>query len=293
MRIFFIGSVKFSFDTLNFLIDSRAEVVGVMTKEVPINKSDHVDLSIICSDRGIPWRYSSDFNCEDLVSWINSLNPDIIFCFGWSHLLSKEILELTKFGVVGFHPAEIPANRGRHPIIWSLALGLERTASTFFLMNTEADAGPILSQIQVEILESDYANDLYERVTATALHQLDSLLPLLESCTHVLQEQPSLPSNNWRRRTKQDGLIDWRMSSKSIYRLVRALASPYPGAHFVLNELEYKVWSATPLDYKPNNIEPGKVLEITKEGPVIKCGEGAICLTSLSPGLSLKEGMYL
>ncbi|WP_408641721.1 DUF4422 domain-containing protein [Sporofaciens musculi] len=48
--------------------------------------------------------------------------------------------------------------------------------------------------------------------------------------------------NSWRKRGKTDGKIDWRMSVRAIYNLVRALAKPYVGAHFEYQGLEYKVW---------------------------------------------------
>ena len=60
------------------------------------------------------------------------MRPDIIFCFGWSRLIKEELLKIPKKGVVGYHPAMLPKNRGRHPLIWALALGIKTTGSTFF-----------------------------------------------------------------------------------------------------------------------------------------------------------------
>lgn len=71
-------------------------------------------------------------------------------------------------GVIGFHPAALPNNRGRHPIIWALALGLNETASTFFKMDEGADTGDIVSQVKIPICESDYAADLYENIMCAA-----------------------------------------------------------------------------------------------------------------------------
>ena len=65
---------------------------------------------------------------------------------GWSRIIGKELLAVPPKGIVGYHPAALPANRGRHPIIWALALGLKETASTFFFMDNGADSGPIISQ---------------------------------------------------------------------------------------------------------------------------------------------------
>jgi methionyl-tRNA formyltransferase len=63
------------------------------------------------------------------------------FCLGWSNLLKAEILKAAPLGVIGFHPAALPANRGRHPLIWALGLGLDETATTFFFMDKGADRG--------------------------------------------------------------------------------------------------------------------------------------------------------
>jgi len=72
-------------------------------------------------------------------------------------------------GVVGFHPAALPANRGRHPLVWVLVLGLREAASTFFWMGEGVDTGDLLSQAKVPIYESEDAANLYERVTEVAL----------------------------------------------------------------------------------------------------------------------------
>ena len=71
---------------------------------------------------------------------------------------------MAEYGVIGFHPAKLPANRGRHPIIWALALGLEKTASTFFRMDKNADSGPIVSQVDIKIRRNFSARCLYDEI---------------------------------------------------------------------------------------------------------------------------------
>jgi methionyl-tRNA formyltransferase len=84
-------------------------------------------------------------------------------------------------GVVGFHPAALPENRGRHPLIWALVLGLEETASTFFFMDEGADSGDLLSQRRISIEPADDAGSLYARITEVAMCQIREFVPLLES----------------------------------------------------------------------------------------------------------------
>jgi methionyl-tRNA formyltransferase len=66
-------------------------------------------------------------------------------------------------GVAGYHPTKLPMNRGRHPLIWALALRLKNSVSTFFFMNEGADSGDILSQVDFKILYQDDAQSLYDK----------------------------------------------------------------------------------------------------------------------------------
>jgi len=293
MRVVFIGAVQFSRDALLSLLATRAEVVGVCTLVSSAVNSDHVDLAVVCRERGVEWRHAPDLNAEENVRWIRDRRPDVIFCFGWSRLLRRPLLDSAPLGVVGFHPAELPANRGRHPLIWALALGLPRTAATFFFMDESADGGDILSQRPIDINDDDDAGSLYRKMTRCALAQLEEFVPALIDGTYVRTRQDSSRANTWRKRGRADGQIDWRMSARSIRNLVRALARPYPGAHFLRAGEEIKVWSAEIETQRPANLEPGRVLDAGAAGPVIACGEQAIRLVEFSPRTPLTVGDYL
>lgn len=132
MKILFIGAVSFSAKALRELITMNANIIGVCTLEESEFNSDHEDLRPIAEQAGIPVLYSPKINSAKSLAWIRNLKPDVIFCFGWSHLIKLPLLTLPPQGVIGFHPAALPANRGRHPLIWALILGLKETASTFF-----------------------------------------------------------------------------------------------------------------------------------------------------------------
>jgi methionyl-tRNA formyltransferase len=293
MRIVFIGSVKFSADMLQQLVEMNEHIVGVCTKKESIFNADHVDLRSISERNEIPWTYSNDINSGASLSWIRKLNPDVIFCFGWSEIIKDELLGIPALGVVGFHPTALPKNRGRHPLIWSLVLGLKETASTFFFMDSGVDSGDIISQVEIRIGHEDNANDLYRKVTEAAKKQILEFVPKLALGAIVRRKQNNALANVWRKRGITDGLIDWRMSAESIHNLVRGLSKPYGGAHLIVKGSEIKVWKTTIWTDAPANIEPGKILFITKAGPVVKCGTGAICLTQTELGFKPTEGDYL
>jgi len=293
MRIVFIGSVKFSQQALSELIAVRANIVGVCTLAKSAINSDHVDLSETAKHFNIPVRMTPNINDSVSIDWVRSLRPDVIFCFGWSYLLKRELLSIPSIGTIGYHPAYLPANRGRHPLIWALALGLTETASTFFFMDEGTDSGDILSQVLVPIRAEDDASSLYENITQVALSQIRDFLPQLSTKTYTTFPQKDQHANYWRRRGASDGLIDWRMAATSIHNLVRALTYPYVGAHFLLDGEPIKVWRSEVISEVPSNIEPGKVIDIDSYGTVVKAGIGAIRLLETTPHVHLKIGGYL
>src|SRR3989338_9158936 len=200
MRILFIGSVEFSRRALDMLLTTDAQIVGVCTLQQSAFNADHCDLSVICEAHRIPWVYAPDINTDKTFQWMADQKPDVIFCFGWSRLLGTRVLNLARLGVVGFHPAALPANRGRHPLIWALALGLPETASTFFFMKGGADNGDILLQQKLEIEENDNATTLYEKMTLCALEQIRIFLPQLVSGDYTRTIQDERYANTWRKR---------------------------------------------------------------------------------------------
>ncbi|BAO56740.1 formyltransferase family protein [Nonlabens marinus] len=278
MKIFFIGSVSFSEKALLKIIDLNAHIVGVATKSKSNFNADHADLSLISEKNKIPWKYVKDINAPHIIEWIRSLNPDAIFCFGWSSLIKQELLFMTRIGVVGFHPTALPFNRGRHPLIWTLVLGLENSATTFFFMEEGADDGDILSQKPFCITYEDDASTVYTKIEENALIQIEAFLPKLQGGNYSRRKQDLTLGNLWRKRGIKDGKIDFRMTSTAIYNLVRALTKPYIGAHIDYYGKEVKIWKVKEEKYSLNNIEPGKVLEIKQREVLVKTYDGAIRL---------------
>ncbi len=276
MRIVFVGTVEFSRRMLEKLISMEALIVGVITKKTSEANADFSDLSGLCEDKDIPYKYVTDINSPDSEEWIKDREPDIILCLGFSQILEEKILKIAPMGVVGYHPAKLPQNRGRHPIIWALVLGLKKTASTFFFMDKGADSGDILSQEEIEIDTEDDAGTLYEKVVQTALSQLNDILPQLEGKTFDLISQNGVETNYWRKRNMEDGRVDFRMTARAVCNLIRGLTRPYVGAHIRYNNADIKVWKAKEIITDFENCEYGKVLDVSGGQILVKCMENAV-----------------
>ena len=293
MKIVFIGTVEFSYKALEKLIELNAEIAGVCTKKGSNFNSDFADLTPLCNKGNIPLKYVEDINSSESIDWIKGLKPDIIFCFGWSSLIKKDLLNLPKMGIVGYHPALLPKNRGRHPLIWALVLGLKVSGSTFFFMAEGADDGDILSQEEVKIFYEDDARSLYNKMLASALKQIEYFLPKLQNNSFQRFKQNNNLANTWRKRGKLDGKIDFRMTSGAIYNLVRALTRPYTGAHIEYNGKDISIWKVEEVDFNQENMEPGKVLENDGRTIAVKTYDKAIKIIEHDFVELPKNGEYL
>jgi Methionyl-tRNA formyltransferase len=295
MRAGFIGCVDSSRNALQTLLKVKGlEVAAVVTREQSAVNADFCDLTDVCKKNEIPFHFEDPTARDASVHFLEAFDLDIIFCIGWSYLLSNQMLSIPKLGVVGFHPACLPLNRGRHPIIWALALGLEETASTFFLMDEGADSGPIASQVLIPIEELDNATSLYRKINEVSQRQLAQLGSELVNGTVIFDEQDHSKATYWRKRSRKDGIIDFRMSASSIHNLIRALASPYPGAEFIFNNECVTVKNSyISSDKYPVNIEPGKVLNSEDGALLVKtAGNEAIWLLDLQEN-NIIAGDYL
>lgn len=293
MKIVLLGTVEFSQRMLDKLLDMGTPIAGIITSTAGHSYSDFADLTRRASQEEIPLIRVDDANDSTTLSWLSSLEPDYVFCFGWSQLLRAKFLSIPRRGTIGYHPAALPENRGRHPIIWAIVLGLKETASTFFMINEGVDSGPIISQEKVPISQREDAASLYGKLVTVAERQLEQFMPLLEKNLLNLVEQDILRSSSWRKRSERDGEIDWRMAASTIDRTVRGLAKPYVGAHFLYQGNLIKLWRCSVEGEAPRNAEPGKILDIKNDKIFVKAGVGAVWLEHIEPEIFPERGTYL
>lgn len=293
LRVVFIGCVQLSQEMLKEVLASEhAEVVGVISRTSSEFHSDFSSLLPLAKEKNIPSLVAQGNSQDDFAPWIQQQKADVVYCFGWPYLLNKTVLNCTRLGAIGYHPAALPKNRGRHPLIWAIALGLRETASTFFFMDEGADSGDILSQEPVSIDDKD-VGEVYSDLMKQTRTQVRQFTKALQAGDFRREPQNAKLANTWRKRGKLDGQIDWRMSAQTIHNLVRALTRPYVGAHALYQNQEFKIWKTQVIPDAPENIEPGQVLQGSPKQFIVKCGEGALQILEHSFSQIPEQGKYL
>lgn len=284
MRIVFIGAVDFSRHCLLEIIKHSGHIVGVITLErrFAAFNSDFADLSEVAEAHRIPIYKIHKVADPDVIALLRSLMTDIIFVFGWSQLLPRDILEIPPKGCIGTHPALLPRNRGRHPLIWALVEGLQESGMTFFYIDEGADSGDILWQKAFPITLEDDAGTLYQKIKDLASEAIPVFLDQFKRGTAPRIPQDHSQATYWRKRGEKDGEIHWSASGLGTYNLVRALTHPYVGAHTYWGDHKIIIWKSrleeTPGDLRGHGIKPGTVVERGPDGLRVSTGDGSLTL---------------
>jgi methionyl-tRNA formyltransferase len=118
---------------------------------------------------------------------------------------------------------------------WAIIHGESMTGASLHYMVERPDAGALVDQQAVAILENDTALDVSIKVAAAAEEVLRRSLPLLIAGTAAARPLDLSVGSYFGRRRPEDGRIDWRCSARAVHDLVRAVAPPFPGAFTEVN----------------------------------------------------------
>jgi methionyl-tRNA formyltransferase len=177
----------------------------------------------------------ADPNTPEWVAAGAAAKPDFLFSFYYRRMLKSAWLRIPRRGALNMHGSLLPKYRGRAPVHWAILKGETETGASLHYMVEKPDAGALVDQQSVAILENDTALDVSRKVAQAAAQVLRRSLPLLVAGTAAAQPLELGKGSYFGRRTPEDGRIDWRCGARTVHDLVRAVAPPFPGAFTELN----------------------------------------------------------
>jgi len=198
----------------------------------------------------IPVIAPADANTAEVARVVRQARPDFIFSFYYRSMLGEELLKLASRGALNMHGSLLPRYRGRAPVNWAILRGEHETGATLHYMVARADAGDIVDQQAVPILQDDDAREVFSKVTVAAETVLARSLPGLIDGTAPRHAQAILPGEYFGRRRPEDGRIDWSRPALEIHNLVRAVAPPFPGAFTEVNGQQWSIHKTRVLSRK-------------------------------------------
>ena len=174
-------------------------------------------------------------NTPEWIAQCAALKPDFVFSFYYRYMLGNAWLTLPRLGALNMHGSLLPKYRGRAPVHWAIIHGETATGASLHYMVEKPDAGALVDQQSVPILENDTALDVSLKVAAAAQEVLRRSLPLLVAGTAPTSPLNLAQGSYFGRRRPADGRIDWRQGARCVHDLVRAVAPPFPGAFTEVN----------------------------------------------------------
>ena len=280
MRIVFIGTGDIGVPTLQALLKSEHEVVGVVTQpDKPVGRAQLIEPSLTkkaLSTTQIPVLQPARIKDRQAIEEIRALKPDVIVVMAYGQILPRDVLEIPQIACLNLHASLLPRWRGAAPIQAAIAAGDRRTGITVMYMDEGLDTGDILLQRTIEILPADTGGLLHDRLAKVAPEALLESLELLAA-----KSAPSIPQDNALatyapKLKRENGKINWSEPADVIERKIRAF-NPWPGAFLTVTAngtRNLKIFSAEVVDFEGT---PGELVK-TENDLIVATGKGSLSL---------------
>ena len=277
-----MGTPDIAATCLKRILADGFQVVGVYTQpDRPKGRGMKLVASPVkqvALDAEIPVFQPENFREEETVQQLRDLKPDVCAVVAYGRILPQKVLDVPKYGCINIHASLLPKYRGSAPYQWAVLDGLQETGVTAMYLVREMDAGDIIDTRKTPIGENETAGELLDRLAVLGAELLSKTLSRFAAGEQVVgtpQEESQVSYAPMLEKTMCP--IDWSKTAQQVHDHVRGL-HPWPVATMELGQTLFKVHETRVVS---GSGEPGKVLELNKNGLVVACGEGAVEIRSL------------
>ncbi|MEP0765370.1 MAG: methionyl-tRNA formyltransferase [Fimbriimonadia bacterium] len=284
MRVLYFGTAPFAVPALRAIANSNHDLIGVVSQpDSPSGRGMRLRPSAVtetATELGIEALRPESCRSEEFLRLVTGLRPDVLVVAAYGQIMPVTLLEAAPLGGINIHASLLPRWRGAAPIPRAIEHGDAVTGITIMLMDAGMDTGDILLQEETPIGEDENAGQLTERLAVMGAHLIVQALDLLpDGLTRTPQD--SALATKAPKVKKEEGLLDWALSARTLHNRVRAF-TPQPGAHTTYQTSSVKV-CATKLIDSFVSAEPGSVVAVGPDGIGVACGDGALLLTEIQP----------
>ena len=276
MRVVFMGTPDIAATCLNKRLADGFEVVGVYTQpDRPKGRGMKLVASPvkeIALDRGIPVFQPENFKDPQTAEELRALQPDVCAVVAYGRILPQRILDVPTKGCINIHASLLPQYRGSAPYQWAVLDGQAETGVTAQYMALKMDAGDIIDVAKTPIDPNETAGELLDRLAVLGAELLSKTLSRLAAGEVSATAQDEAAVTYAPMLDKSMCPIDWTKTAQQVHDHVRGL-HPWPVATAQLDGTLFKIHQTV---ISEGTGEPGQILELTKTGLKVACGEGAV-----------------
>ena len=280
MKIIFMGTPDFAVPILKALADAGHEIVLAVTQpDKPKGRGNAVQFSAVKTaavEMGIEVYQPRRIREEACAAHLRTYEAELFVVAAFGQILSKEVLEIPKYGCINVHASLLPKYRGASPIQWAVINGEQVTGVTIQQMDVGIDTGDILDTIEVSLDQEETGGSLFTKLSQAGARLCVQTAAHIKDGTVTRTKQDDTQATHVGMIKKEMGRIDWTREAAWIERLVRGL-NPWPSAYTSINGKTLKIWRAKVLA-DIDSAQPGQVVRADKHSLVVQTGKGQLSL---------------
>lgn len=287
MRIVFMGTPDFAVGSLQALCESgKHEILAVVTQpDRPKgrgNKLLQTPVKEYALAQGLTVYQPQKVKTPEFVELLHELQPELIVVAAFGQFLSKEILELPKYGCINVHASLLPKYRGAAPIQYAIIKGEKESGVTIMQMDIGMDTGAMLDKVVVPIEENTTMGELHDALREQGAALLLEVIDKIAAGTAVAEPQDDAQATYATLLDRSMEHIDWSKTAQEVHNLIRGF-NPAPSTFTKLpNGKSLKIWGSK-MTAKSSAAAAGTVIETGKHSFFVACGEGVLEITEVQP----------
>ena len=281
MRIVFYGTPDFAVASLEALLATEHEVVGVVT--APDRLGGRGGKRVLSSAvkgfaerRKLPLAQPTNLKSEAFAKTLRTWAPDLQVVVAF-RMLPESVWALPPLGTVNVHGSLLPAYRGAAPIHWAVINGERETGVTVFFLQHAIDTGNVLLQAKTPIGPDETTGEVYERLMRLGAATLVEALGLIAAGQTTGTSQDDAEASHAPKLTRDNTRVDWTLPAARVHDFVRGL-NPVPVAWTTHGDREVKILRTS----RHPDIEQPSVADmmdrITPGGLGLRTVDGRRCL---------------
>ena len=287
MRIVFMGTPDFAVGSLQALCESgKHEILAVVTQpDRPKgrgNKLLQTPVKEYALEQGLTVYQPQKVKTPEFVELLHELQPELIVVAAFGQFLSKEILELPKYGCINVHASLLPKYRGAAPIQYAIIKGEKESGVTIMQMDIGMDTGAMLDKVVVPIEENTTMGELHDALREQGAALLLQVIDKIAAGTAVAEPQDNEQATYATLLDRSMEHIDWSKTAQEVHNLIRGF-NPAPSTFTKLpNGKSLKIWGSK-MTGKSSTAAAGTVIETGKHSFFVACGDGVLEITEVQP----------
>ncbi|MFU6374739.1 methionyl-tRNA formyltransferase [Metapseudomonas otitidis] len=285
LRLVFAGTPEFAAEHLKALLNTPHQIVAVYTQpDRPAGRGQKLmpsPVKQLALQHGLPVLQPPTLRDPAAQEELRALAPDLMVVVAYGLILPQVVLDIPRLGCINSHASLLPRWRGAAPIQRAVQAGDAESGVTVMQMEAGLDTGPMLLKVTTPITAGDTGGSLHDRLAQLGPQTVVQAIAGLAAGTLQGEVQDDALATYAHKLNKDEARIDWNRPADELERLVRAF-NPWPICHSTLDGQPLKVLAAEPAEGRG---QPGQILDASKDGLTVACGEGALRLTRLQlPG---------